>query len=62
MDFFWVSLPGPRRVLLPDELVEGARAHAYYQGGFRAHALLMGVGEEAHQALSVKGLITWTVP
>ena len=42
------QLAGAEDVLLPDELVEGARAHAGGERGFGAHALLVGVGEEVH--------------
>ena len=37
-------------------------AHAGGEGGFGAHALFVGVGEEVHQVLCLKGLITWTSP
>jgi hypothetical protein len=34
--------------LLTDEIVEGTGAHAGGEGGFAAHAVFEGVGEEVH--------------
>ncbi len=46
------ELARPDDGFLPDELVQGARAHAGGQRGFAAHAVVHGVGEEVHYLLS----------
>ena len=45
------QLAGAEDILLPDELVQGAEAHAGGEGGFGAHAGFVGVGEEVYGPL-----------
>lgn len=42
------ELAGSDDLLLADEFVEGARAHAGSEGRFAAQAIVHGVGEEVH--------------